>query len=453
MDFEKTTYTQGSILKNVWNLSWPIVSSYFLQTLVSLVDIKMVGALGQENIAAIGLANSAILVVLMIMMGLSTGSTALIARYAGEKSKEKVQLVVQNSFLIGLILAGFLTLIGVGFASHILSWMGAEEDVVKIGTPFMQIVSVGSVFLTLNMVFAALMIGIGKSKTNLIILGTINLLNIIGNYFFIYGIGFFPAMGTSGAALASTLSRGIGVIIAWKTLNKWGFSVTKDHQKIFQFDLEIIKKIVGIGIPVALHALIMRLSVIGLNKILSYTAYSTKAISAYTIGLQTEALSFMPGLAFSTAATTLVGQNIGAGNLKGAEKSGWMAIKFAAIVMSVLGTLLILFSKPIIGFFTNDSNVIKIGSHYLIVNAFAQPLIAISMVTSGALRGAGDAKVPMLVALFTLWGIRIPLAIILGLSLNFQTDGVWAAMCASILISSLILSQRFKNGAWKSIKL
>lgn len=453
MDFDKTTYTQGSILKNVWNLSWPIVSSYFLQTLVSLVDIKMVGALGQENIAAIGLANSAIFVVLMVMMGMTVGSTALVARYAGEKSKEKVQLVIQNSFLLSLVLALILTSMGVLFPSQILRWMGGEEQVVKIGTPFMQIISLGSVFLTLNMTFSGLMVGLGKSKTNLYILGAINLLNIIGNYFFIYGHGIFPAMGTAGAALASTLSRGIGVFLAWRTVNKWGFTVTKNQQKILHFDKEMMKKIVGIGLPVAIHALILRLSVISLNKILSYTIYSTKAISAYTIGLATEALSFMPGLAFSTAATTLVGQNLGAGNPQGAEKSGWMAMKFAAGVMSILGLLLIVFSKQVIGFFTDDATVIKIGSHYLIVNAIAQPLIAVTMVASGALRGAGDAKAPMFVALFSLWGVRIPLAVILGLWLNFQTDGVWLAMFASILISSLYLSQRFKKGAWKNIKL
>jgi len=453
MDFEKKTLTQGSILKNVWNLSWPIVSSYFLQTLVSLVDIKMVGALGQENIAAIGLANSAIFVVLMVMMGMTVGSTALVARYAGEKSKEKVQLVIQNSFLLSLVLALILTSMGVLFPSQILRWMGGEEQVVKIGTPFMQIISLGSVFLTLNMTFSGLMVGLGKSKTNLYILGTINLLNIIGNYFFIYGSGIFPAMGAAGAALASTLSRGIGVFLAWRTVNKWGFAVTKNHQKKFHFDKEMMKKIVGIGLPVAIHALILRLSVIALNKVLSFTVYSTKAISAYTIGLATEALSFMPGLAFSTAATTLVGQNLGAGNPQGAEKSGWVAMKFAAGVMSILGLLLIVFSKQVIGFFTDDATVIKIGSHYLIVNAIAQPLIAVTMVASGALRGAGDAKAPMFVALFSLWGVRIPLAVLLGLWLNFQTDGVWLAMFASILISSLYLSQRFKNGAWKNIKL
>jgi len=413
----------------------------------------MVGALGQENIAAIGLANSAIFVVLMVMMGMTVGSTALVARYAGEKSKEKVQLVIQNSFLLSLILALILTLLGVLLPSQILRWMGGEETVVKIGTSYMQIISIGAIFLTLNMTFSGLMVGMGRSKSNLYILGTINLLNIIGNYFFIYGPGIFPAMGTAGAALASTLSRGIGVFLAWRTVNKWGFAVTKNHQKIFHFDKEMMKKIVGIGLPVAIHALILRLSVIGLNKILSYTIYSTKAISAYTIGLATEALSFMPGLAFSTAATTLVGQNLGAGNPQGAEKSGWMAMKFAAGVMSILGLLLIVFSKQVIGFFTDDATVIAIGSHYLIVNAIAQPLIAVTMVASGALRGAGDAKVPMFVALFSLWGVRIPLAVILGLWLNFQTDGVWLAMFSSILISSIYLSQRFKKGTWKSIKL
>ncbi|OGC76757.1 MAG: hypothetical protein A2145_01230 [candidate division Zixibacteria bacterium RBG_16_40_9] len=453
MDFEKTSYTQGNILKSVWNLSWPIVSSYFLQTLVSLVDIKMVGVLGQENIAAIGLANSAIFVVLMIMMGMTVGSTALVARYVGEKSKEKVELVIQNSFVLSVILAVILTLAGTVFSAQILRWMGGEETVVKIGSSYMQIISGGAIFLTLNLIFSGLMIGMGKTKTNLYILGTINLLNVIGNYFFIYGIGFFPAMGTAGAALASTLSRGIGAFLAWRTVNKWGFTVTKNQQKIFHFDKEMIKKIVGIGLPVAIQALILRLSVIGLNKILSYTVYSTKAISAYTIGLATEAISFMPGIAFSTAATTLVGQNLGAGNISGAEKSGWTAMKFAAALMSVLGLFLIVFSKSVIGFFTEDATVVAIGSHYLIVNALAQPLIAVSMVTAGSLRGAGDAKVPMLVALFTLWGVRIPLAVILGLWLNFQTDGIWLAMFASILISSIYLSQRFKNGAWKSIKL
>lgn len=445
--------SEAKIYKTVWALAWPVVASYFLQTLVSLVDIKMVGVLGQENIAALGLALAAIAVVLIILIGASTGTMALIARYTGEKSQEKLQKTIWQSIYLGIASGLILTFVGVLFSEQILSWMGRDVNVVRIGKGYMEITAWGAVALTLNLIFTAIMIGHGDSKTPLIILFFINIINIIGNYLLIFGIGVFPRMDASGAALASVISRGIGDIIGFYYIFSRRFGVFNSRMVNFQYDGDIVRKIVNIGAFASMHMLVMRLSNLALNKILAHTVYGTKAISAYTIGLQAEALSFMPGLAFSTAATALVGQNLGAGKPNQAERSGMSALKSAALLMGILGLLLIVFAKYVVRFFTQDEIVVKLGVEYLIINSIAQPLIAVSMVTSGSFRGAGDAKTPMLVALFSLWMVRIPLAGILGLTTRLDALGVWIAMFCSLLLSSSILYRKFKKGEWKRIKL
>jgi len=436
----------------VWSISWPMVSTYFLQTLVSLVDIKMVGSLGQENIAAVGLATAALMIVLMLMMGISTGTTALVARYSGEGAREKVRIVIGQSYLISLVITVLLLIWGAFFSGATIRAMGGDPQVTQIGSGYLQILSYGSVCLTGNLVVSAIMIGLGRTKANLQVLAVINLLNILGNYLLIYGAGPFPELKTNGAALASVVSRAVGLLWGLKLISSWGFN-SQNLRGLFKLNREYTFKILGIGFPVAVDAVSRRLQIAVLNRILSYTVYSTKAISAYTIGLQTEAISFMPGLAFMSAATSLVGHNLGAQKPDRAEASGWTSVKFAAAVMSALGIFLVVFSRQIVAFFTSDQTVIQIGSHYLIVNGIAQPIMAVNMVLSGALRGAGDAVSPLTISAITLWGLRVPLAIVLGLVFGLQADGVWYAMLASIVISSAFFVRRFRRGAWKKIKV
>jgi putative MATE family efflux protein len=429
-----------------------MVSTYFLQTLVSLVDVKMVGTLGHENIAAVGLATSALMVVLMLMMGIATGTTALVARYSGEGSKEKVRIVIQQSYLIAIMVAGLLTFLGASFSTPTISLMGGDRQVTEIGSGYLRILSYGALFLTGNLIVSAIMIGLGRTKANLQVLAVINVLNMIGNYLLIFGPGPFPELKTNGAALASVISRGIGLVWGLKLIYSWGFN-SQTRKDFFKFNREYAFKILGIGLPVSADGMSRRLQIAILNKILSYTAHGTKAISAYTIGLQTEAISFMPGLAFMSAATSLVGHNLGAKKSDRAEESGWMSVRFAAVIMTVLGIFLIVFCRQIVGFFTDDATVIEIGAHYLIVNGIAQPIMAVNMVLSGALRGAGDAVTPLWISALTLWGLRIPLAIILGPVLGLGADGVWYAMLASIVISTLFFQVRFGKGKWKDIKI
>ncbi len=429
-----------------------MVSTYFLQSLVSIVDIKMVGALGQENIAALGLATSAIMVVLMSVMGLGTGTTALVARYLGEGSTDKVGLIVRQSFLISLVVALLLTAVGVFSAEAIIRFTGGKEEVITKGGDYFRILSYGSIFMTGNLIVSAILLGLGKTKTNLQILAVVNILNILGNYVLIYGVGPFPRMEIKGAATATVMARGVGLIWGFKVISSWGFGYQKFRQ-IFELNKEYMKKIVSIGFPVALDATNRRLQVTILNKILSYTAHGTKAISAYAVGLQAEAISFMPGLAFHSAATSLVAYNLGAKKPGRAEESSWAAVKFAAVLMSALGILLVTFSRQIIGFFTSDQTVITIGAHYLIVNGIAQPAIALNMVLSGAFRGAGDARTPLWITISALWGLRIPLAILLGITFGLGSDGVWYAMLTSIAVSGVLTLTQFKKGNWARVSI
>jgi putative MATE family efflux protein len=448
----KSDLTEGSNIKTVWTISWPMVSTYLLQTLVSLVDVKMVGSLGQENIAAVGLATSALMIILMLMMGFSTGTTALVARYSGEGSRTKVLQVIQQSYIISFLTALSIVATAGVFSTPIITFLGGKGEVIPIASGYLTILSLGALFLTGNLTISAILLGLGRTKANLQILGAINLLNVVGNYLLIFGIEPFPRLETYGAAWASVISRAIGLIWGFWLISSWGFKYERISQ-IWQIQKEFARKIMAIGFPAAVDAMSRRFQIAALNKILSYTAYGTKAISAFTVGLQAEAISFMPGLAFSAAATSLVGHSLGARKPERAEESSWTSVRFAAVLMSVVGILLVIFSRQIVRFFTPDETVVAIGSHYLIINAIAQPLIAVNMVLSGALRGAGDPRTPFWISASTLWGLRVPLAIVLGLVVGLQADGVWYAMLASIVASCILLITQFRKGNWKEIKL
>ncbi|MCL0075819.1 MATE family efflux transporter [Dehalococcoidia bacterium] len=445
--------TEGHIVRNILYLSWPIVVSALLQTTVGIVDIMMVGVLGPQPLAAVGMGRFVLMIVIVLVMAISTGAQALVARYTGAKNPEAVTRVVDQTLILSVVLATGMMALGLALSPALLRIMGAEENVLALGVPYVRIIFGGILFMMLNFIINSILQGAGDSRTPLKILLLINILNVVLNYLLIFGVGFFPRLEVRGAAWGTIISRIVGAAVGMWVLLSGRFTVRTDILRHFRMELPLMSKIIRIGLPAGLQMLVRSGSGIILLRFVSDTIHGTYAIAALTIGLQIEAISFMPGIAFSTGAMTLVGQNLGAGKPDRARRNGLTATWIATALMSSVGLLFFIFAEQIMSVFTESAHVIDIGSDYLRIMAYSQPFLALAMVFSGGLRGAGDTKTPLIYTIIHTWLVRIPLIYVLGFVLNWQTTGIWWAMTLSTVTHGLATWWKFQQGDWQKIKL
>jgi len=445
--------TEGHIVRNIIYLSWPIVVSALLQTTVGIVDIMMVGVLGPQPLAAVGMGRFILMIVLVLIMAISTGAQAFVARYTGAKNPEGVTRVVDQTLILSVVLAAGMMALGLALSPVLFRIMGAEENVLALGVPYVRIIFGGILFMMLNFIINSILQGAGDSRTPLKILLLINILNVVLNYLLIFGVGFFPRLEVRGAAWGTIISRFVGAAVGMWVLLSGRFVARTDILRRFRIDPALMSKIIGIGLPAGLQGLVGSGSGIILLRFVSDTIHGTYAIAALTIGLQIEAISYMPGMAFGTGAMTLVGQNLGARKPDRARRNGLTATWIATIIMSCVGLLLYIFAEQIINFFTESAHVIAIGGDYLRIMAYSQPFLALVMVFSGGLRGAGDTKTPLIYTIIHSWLVRIPSIYVLGFVLNLQTTGIWWAMTLSTVTQGLATWWKFRQGDWQKIKL
>lgn len=445
--------TEGHIVKNIIYLSWPIVVANLLQTMVGIVDTAMVGFLGPQALAAVGMARFILMMVLVLVLAISTGSQALVARYTGAKAYDKVTRVVNQTLVLSVLFSIILSTLGLILSPFLLGILGAGEEVMTLGAPYMRIIFGGIFFMMLNFVINSILQGAGDTRTPLKILLIINILNIVLNYLLIFGIGFFPRLEIIGAAWGTIISRVVGATIGMWVLLSGRFAVRTDILSRFRIELSLLGKIMSIGLPAGIQGLVRSGSSIIMMRFIANTIHGTYAVAAITIGLQIEALSFMPGIALSTGAMTLVGQNLGAGKPNRAKRNGQMTAWIATIIMSCVGVIFYIFSDQIMRVFTESREVIAIGGDYLRIMAYSQPFLAMVMVFSGGLRGAGDTKTPLIYTVIHNWLVRLPMAYILAFVLNWQTTGIWWAMTISTVTQGLATWRKFQQGHWQKIKL
>jgi putative MATE family efflux protein len=445
--------TTGNHVGNVLFLVWPIVITSLLQTTLGIADTIMVGRLGTQPLAAVGMGRFILMVVIIFILAVSTGAQALVARYTGAKDKEQSTCVVDQALILSIIVTALLATIGLLFSPLFLRLLGAEPEIITLGIPYLRIIFAGLLFMGLNFVINAILQGAGDTRTPLKIMALINTLNIILNYLLIFGIGFFPQMGIIGAAWGTVIARSVGGGIGLWVLVSDRFAARTLLHKRFKLQLTLISKIIRIGFPAGVQGLVRSGAAMILMRFVAMTVHSTYAVAAFSIGFQIEAISFMPGLAFGAAAMTLVGQNLGARKPERAKQSSKSATALAALFMSVMGLLLFFFARPIISIFSTNAYVVDIGADFLRIMAYSQPFLALVMVFSGGLQGAGDTMTPLKYSLIHGWFVRLPLVYILAFLLDFQTTGIWWAMTISTITQGLATWWYFQQGRWQQIRI
>lgn len=450
---EQLDYTQGSIRKAVFLLAIPMILELGFESVFAVVDMYFVSHLpnSKNAIATVGLTESVISLVYTIAIGLSVAATAVVARRIGEKNPEAATHAGAQAIIISMIVAVVLSVAGIIFAADILRLMGAAPIVVEEGTSFTRIMMGGSTVIILLFLINGIFRGAGDAAMAMRSLWIASIFNIILCPLLIYGYGPFPELGLKGAAIATTIGRGAGVLYQCYHLFGGSRSI-KMKLPHFKWDAPIIKTLFEVAWPATLQFFIQSGSWIVLAWLVSVTG-GTEASAGYQIAIRNVVFFILPAWGLSNAAATLVGQNLGAKEPLRAEQSVLLTTKYNAIFMAGVMLLFIFFASPIISIFTKEPGVHRFGVLSLQIIGSGYVFYGIGMVMIQALNGAGDTKTPTWINFICFWLFQIPLAYLLAKTFGLGPVGAFLAIPIAETLIALTAWYYFKKGKWKSVQV
>lgn len=439
-------FTTGPIGRALGLLAIPMMLEMAMESIFAVVDIAFVSRLGTNAVAAVGITEALITVLYAIAIGLGVGLTAMVARRIGAKDAEGAAQVTGQSIWIGAVLSIVIGVAGATYARDLLEIMGASTGVIEQGQGFTAVLLGGSFSIIYLFLLNAAFRGAGDATVALRSLWIANGFNIVLDPCLIFGLGPFPEMGVTGAAVATTIGRGIGVIYQlWYLVGGRGrIAFQLRHLRLAP---SLMTRLLRISMGGISQFLIATSSWIGVMRIVSI--YGSSAIAAYTIALRMMEFTFLPAWGLGNAAATLVGQNLGAQQPERAEQSAWRAAKYNAIFMAVAGALILLFSRGITDLFTNDADVLRWGTNCLRILGIGFPMYAVGMVMVQSLNGAGDTATPTALNLVCFWLVQIPLAFFLATKTALEPNGAFIAIVISESLLTVLSVIMFRRGNWK----
>lgn len=440
-------FTSGPILPALIILAIPMILEMSMESLFAIVDTFFVSRLGAEAIAVVGLTESVLVLIYAVGIGLSIGATATVARRAGEKDMDGAARTATHVVYLGLFVAILLGILGVTFAPDLLHLLRAEPHVVELGTPFMRIMLGTNVVIIFLFLLNAIFRGVGDAAIAFRVLVVSNGLNILLCPMFIFGIGPFPKLGVTGAAVATVCGRGIGAAFAvWNLFfRKNGrLHVTAEH---WTFEPQRLWSLVTLSATAVLQFLIATLSWSGLMFIIS--GFGSVAIAGYQIGLRMIMFVLLPAVGLANAAATLVGQNLGAGKPERASRSVWTAAGINAAFLGIIGLVFIIFPGVIVQIFTNDPEVFALAGDCLRTVGYGYAFYGMGMVVETAFNGAGDTWTPTYLNLIVFWLIEMPLAYILAVHFGQGPHGVYWSITIAFSLLAVLSALLFLRGKWK----
>ncbi len=457
-------FTSGSIGAAIFLLAVPMILEMMMESIFGIVDIFFVSHLGSDAVAVVGLTESMLAIVFALGIGLSIGATATVSRRTGENDPEGAARSAAHAIYLGVAVSLILSAVGITFAPQFLRALGAEAQVVNMGVPFTRIMLGGNFVIVFLFLLNAIFRGAGDASVAMRVLFWANLINIFLSPCFVFGPDIFgvlhlnppawlllhwpfPRLDVMGAAVGTTIGRGFGVALAASYLLRGSGRITlkKPHWK---FDREILSNLVRIAAPAILQLIISTASWSVLVRVVA--GFGSEAIAGYVIGLRVIIFVLLPAAGLSNAASTLVGQNLGANKPERAEASVWRAAWINAAFLSSVGLILLLFSRTIVGWFTLEPPVLEYGASALHIVSLGFLFYGFGMVLEGAFNGAGDTWTPTYLNLFTFWILEIPLAYVLSYHFGFGPKGVFWAIMVAFSVLAVLSATLFRRGKWKA---
>ncbi|HNP34544.1 MAG TPA: MATE family efflux transporter [Woeseiaceae bacterium] len=440
-------FTRGPVNRALGLLAIPMMLEMAMESVFAVVDIAFVSRLGTDAVAAVGMTEALVTVLYAVAIGLGMGVTAMVSRRIGAKDHDGAARVTGQAMWAGAILSLVTGTIGVLYASDMLRLLGAGQSVVNHGSGYTTVMLGGSASILYLFLLNAAFRGAGDATIALRSLWLANGINIVLDPLFIFGIGPFPELGVTGAAVATTIGRSAGIIYQLSYLygGRGRLAFAMHHLRL---DGALIWRLFLISLGGISQFLIATASWIALMRIVAL--YGSAAVAAYTISLRMLEFAILPAWGLGNAAATLVGQNLGAGLPDRAARSAWQAAKINAAFMFVVGVLMLFLAREITGVFTNDPEVLRVGTDCLRILGVGYPAYAVGMIMIQALNGAGDTKSPSVLNFLCFWLLQIPLAYWLAEPAGFGPNGVFVSIVVSESLLSLAGVLVFRRGRWKT---
>ena len=442
---EEQDYTTGSIRKAVFLLAVPMILELSLESVFAVVDIFFVSKLGANAIATVGLTESAIAIVYSIAIGLSTSATAIVARRIGEKDPESASFAGAQSIIISLYITTLISILGIYFAPEILGLMGASPEVIIEGSGFTRIMLGGSYAIVLLFLINGIFRGAGNAAIAMKSLWLASIINIILCPILIHYFGL------KGAAIATLIGRSSGVVYQCAFLFN-GKGILKFHAQHFKIHWNVIKNVIHVAWPATLQFLIQSGSWIFLARLVAETG-GTDASAGYQIAIRNVVFFILPAWGLSNAATTLVGQNLGANKIDRAEKSVRITMKYNVIFMAMVMGIFLTVPDFIMRLYTSDEAIIPYGVEALQIIGCGYIFYGIGMVMTQSLNGAGDTRTPTWINFICFWVIQIPLGYFLAVKLDMKSRGAFIAIPIAEALVAIIAFYYFRKGDWKKVKV
>lgn len=434
--------TEGNEGKLIFYFTLPMLIGNIFQQLYNTVDSIIVGrTLGKEALGAVGVSFPIIFLLASLIMGITMGSTILIAQYYGAKDMKKLKRTIDTTYIILFVSSLIVTAIGLIFSGWILRVLGTPEEMIKDAQVYLNITFIGIFGMFGYNSISAILRGLGDSKTPLYFLIISTVINIILDLVFILVFHW----GVAGAAWATIIAQACSFLFGIYYLNK-NHEVLKFNIKTMKFDKNIFKKSLKIGLPSGVQQMLFSIGMMGLQGMVN--SYGTDTVAAYTAASKVDSFASMPIMNFGAAISTFVGQNLGA-NKPERVKNGYKATLIMSTIISLSVTIVVIvFRRPLLAMFNTDPDVISVGVRYLVIIPSFYAVISFMFITSGVIRGAGDTLIPMFISILTLWLIRLPIAFIL--SKKIGSDGLWWGTPAAWSIGAILTFAYFMQGKWKS---
>lgn len=422
----------GEINKKIISMIVPITIENLLQMVAGIVSMGMIGRIDALSISALGICMRITQIIWALFKGITIGATVFVAQYYGAGDMDKVKNVIKQTLLSGIILVTFLMIIVYTQAEKLLMIFNPRRSLLTLATEYMKTVSLGLPFLAVMLIIGGVQQGMGKSKIPMFTTMLMNIVNMLVGYILIFGkLGITP-MGVRGAALATVISQAAAAILGlYIIFNRKGVLKGFLNKKLLIIDKRQIAEVYRVGLPTSMESIFWQLAAIILTR--AILTFGETAFAAHQLGLQAESISYMPAAGFGVVATALIGQALGAKDKDLARRYLRQILKWALCITTLGVIVLVGFPKVLMSALTDNREIIELSSIYLILMGLVQLPQNTTAVLAGAMRGAGFTKVPMMVAGIGLWGVRVPLALLMTYVFKQTIVAIWVVMCVDLL--------------------